>query len=535
MGPKLLGEIASECSDSGLRQIGSMVWALRRLGTTLTMAAAEHLPDERFTASAALPSARLARRRALLAIYAVVPTAAAVIWWFRREGLVADTPFWVLAVLLVTTSVLNLVSIAWLRGAPRDPRRIQFRLFVSTLGTTSVIYAVGWGPMLVVAYGVGFAAVMQEAGSASWKSGFAWSVLGVGVGQIAIETGLAPSLIEPDLSSAVALGGLLCFGIVARVLGVKAAAAEDAENTLRDRNQQFLSLLEHAVDVIAVVGRDGHLVFVSPAVETLLGYAPSDVIGSSIGTIVQTGETDRLVRLIESLADRRGRSQTLDLLPLRHRDGSTRWAAATLTNPSTQWGDAVVLNMHDVTKQRELEEQLRHDALHDPLTGLWNRPAFAQYAEKACTRASRDGSTLALLFVDLDGFKQVNDTLGHSLGDEVLIEVAKRLRACLRGSEVLARLGGDEFTVLIERVSGSGDAIEIADRIHATLTQPFEGAEGPLWLGASVGIALSEQGRLTSAELLRDADHAMYTAKRSGRSSWKLADPGGTASPAVAH
>jgi diguanylate cyclase (GGDEF)-like protein len=194
-----------------------------------------------------------------------------------------------------------------------------------------------------------------------------------------------------------------------------------------------------------------------------------------------------------------------------------------------------VLNMHDVTKQRELEEQLRHDALHDPLTGLWNRPAFAQYAEKACGRAARDGSTLALLFVDLDGFKQVNDTLGHSLGDEVLVEVAKRLRGCLRGSEILARLGGDEFTVLVERVSGARDAIEIADRIHATLTKPIEAPEAPLTLGASVGIALSEQGRLSSAELLRDADHAMYTAKRSGRSGWKLADPGGHASPVGAH
>jgi diguanylate cyclase (GGDEF)-like protein len=192
--------------------------------------------------------------------------------------------------------------------------------------------------------------------------------------------------------------------------------------------------------------------------------------------------------------------------------------------------------MHDVTKQRELEEQRRHDALHDPLTGLWNRPAFAQYAEKACARAARDGSTLALLFVDLDGFKQVNDTLGHSLGDDVLVEVARRLRGCLRGTEVLARLGGDEFTVLVERVSGARDAIEIADRIHATLTQPIDGIEGKLVLGASVGIALSEQGKLTSAELLRDADHAMYTAKRSGRSGWKLAEnPGGAQSPVGAH
>ena len=153
--------------------------------------------------------------------------------------------------------------------------RIQVRLAVSTLATTAIIYAIGWGPMLVIAYGVGFAAVLQEAGSASWRSGFAWSVIGVGRGQIAIET--RPRAVadrQRPGRTRVALGGLMCFGIVARVLGVKAAAAEEAEHALRDRGEQFLSLLEHAVDVIAVVDRDGQLLFASPAVETLLGYEP---------------------------------------------------------------------------------------------------------------------------------------------------------------------------------------------------------------------------------------------------------------------
>ena len=168
-------------------------------------------------------------------------------------------------------------------------RRIQVRLGASTLGTTAIIYAIGWGPMLVVAYGVGFAAVLQEAGSASWRSGFAWSVH-----RRRARTGRDRDrasrrrLIDPALSNAVALGGLLCFGVVARVLGVKAAAAEDAENALRDRGEQFSSLLEHAVDVIAVVDRDGELIFVSPSVETLLGYTPDEVVDGSIGGIVQS-------------------------------------------------------------------------------------------------------------------------------------------------------------------------------------------------------------------------------------------------------
>src|SRR5262249_36665344 len=154
--------------------------------------------------------------------------------------------------------------IFWLRGRPDDPLRIQVRLFVSTFATTAVIYAIGWGPMLVIGYGVGFAIVLQEAGSASWRSGFAWSVIGVGGGQIAIQAGWAPTLIDPGLSNALALGGLLCFGIVARVLGLKAAAAEEAEGALRATGDQFRALIQHAVDVIAVIDRDGSIFFASP-------------------------------------------------------------------------------------------------------------------------------------------------------------------------------------------------------------------------------------------------------------------------------
>jgi diguanylate cyclase (GGDEF)-like protein/PAS domain S-box-containing protein len=499
----------------------------------VTTASAEQ-PFEEQGPPRASESDRVTSRRVLLAIYATVPIAAAAFWWFHLEGWVADTPLWILLALLVGTGICNLVSIMWLSARPDDPTRIQVRLCVSTLATTSILYAVGWGPMLVIGFAVGFAAVLQEAGSASWRAGFAWSVVGIGLGQVAIELGIAPTLVDPGLSNALALGGVVCFGVVARVLGVKAAAAEEAERALRTRGEQFRALLQHAVDVIAVVDREGKLLFASPAVRGLLGYAPEEIENESIATLVPDFEVDRLLGRIDSVGDHPGLTQTISSLQLRHRDGTLRWSDTTLTNPAGEWDNSIILNVHDITKQRELEEQLRHDALHDPLTGLWNRPAFSQYADKACQRAAREEFTLALLFVDLDGFKQVNDTLGHSLGDDVLVQVARRLRTCLRGTEVLARLGGDEFTVLIERIAGAADAIDIADRIHATLTRPFDGPEGPLFLGASVGIALNENGNLTAAELLRDADHAMYAAKRSGRSGWRLADQSGGPASAVA-
>jgi len=284
---------------------------------------------------------------------------------------------------------------------------------------------------------------------------------------------------------------------------------------LRDRGEQFLSLLQHAVDVIAVVGREGELEFVSPAVKTMLGYDPADVESGPISAIVQSDELDRLLRLVESLADHPGRSQTLELLRLRHRDGTSRWAAATLTNPPGQWGDAVVLNMHDVTTQRELEERLRHDALHDPLTGLLNRTGLREHVDRAWATRTKE-APVAVLFGDLDGFKGVNDELGHDAGDEVLVHVAERLRTAVRGADVVARWGGDEFVVLCPTVANEEDAKRIADRIRTAIEVPFRVGPGLAEIGISVGVAL-DSGQPLPDLLIKDADAAAYRAKAMGR------------------
>jgi diguanylate cyclase (GGDEF)-like protein len=338
----------------------------------------------------------LARHRALAVVYLSLPLGALGFWWFRDRGLIAPVALWVLALMLVTTGLLNFASYAWLRADPRSGARLQCRLAVSALTTTAVIYATGWGPTLSVAYGVGVATVLQEAGSRSWRPGIAWVAVGLTAGELAVALGWAPTLIEPDLTRAMAVAALGCLAIVIRVLGLTAEAEEAAEARLRD------------------------------------------------------------------------------------------------------------------------------DALHDHLTGLWNRGAFTQFADKARARAARDGSTIALLFIDLDGFKHVNDTVGHDLGDHVLVEVAHRMQECLRAEDALARLGGDEFTALLEGVSTPALAIEVAERILATVGRTSTFLSEPHVLGASIGIALSPGGGRTTADLLRDSDNAMYAAKRAGGSQWRL-------------
>jgi diguanylate cyclase (GGDEF)-like protein len=167
-----------------------------------------------------------------------------------------------------------------------------------------------------------------------------------------------------------------------------------------------------------------------------------------------------------------------------------------------------------------LEDQLRHAAFHDPLTGLPNRALFGDRLAGALERAGRSGGRVALLTLDLDGFKQVNDTLGHAVGDEVLVAVASRLREQLRGVDTVARLGGDEFVVLME-AEADGHAERLADRLITAITAPVRTRAGDQMIGVSVGIARTGPLTETAEQLLRQSDVAMYSAKASSTSSYR--------------
>jgi diguanylate cyclase (GGDEF)-like protein len=183
-----------------------------------------------------------------------------------------------------------------------------------------------------------------------------------------------------------------------------------------------------------------------------------------------------------------------------------------------------VWSFHDVTERERLTAELAHHAFHDALTGLANQGLFRDRVEHALTRADRHGARLAVLFVDLDNFKTVNDSLGHRAGDEVLVAVAGLLQGCLRGTDTAARLGGDEFAVLMEDVGGDGDALEVARRLIEALGEPVLAAGREVFVGASVGIAFSAAGT-RGDQLLRNADLAMYTAKRRGKARAQVFEP----------
>jgi diguanylate cyclase (GGDEF)-like protein len=176
-----------------------------------------------------------------------------------------------------------------------------------------------------------------------------------------------------------------------------------------------------------------------------------------------------------------------------------------------------------VDQRRALEEQLEHRASHDSLTDLHNQASFYEHLRRALARARRQNSKVAVLFIDLDDFKLINDSLGHQEGDRVLREVAKRLKGCLREADVAARIGGDEFVVLLEDVSDASGALGVAERFQSQLRVPLDVHGYRLYTSASIGIVVGDQG--PSEKLVRAADLAMYQAKRTGKAHSVVFDP----------
>jgi diguanylate cyclase (GGDEF)-like protein len=206
---------------------------------------------------------------------------------------------------------------------------------------------------------------------------------------------------------------------------------------------------------------------------------------------------------------------------IQHRDGSYRWMlarAVAVRDPATGRATRVVGSQTDVTDRKAAQQRLQHDALHDALTGLPNRVLFLDRLDQAIRRAQRSegAACAAVLFLDLDRFKVVNDSLGHHVGDRLLVAVAGRLEAALRPTDTVARLGGDEFTILLADVVDTRGAIQVADRVHQALRAPFEVGGRELFVDASIGIAVA--GTAAAPEdVMRDADVAMYRAKGDGR------------------
>jgi diguanylate cyclase (GGDEF)-like protein/PAS domain S-box-containing protein len=292
----------------------------------------------------------------------------------------------------------------------------------------------------------------------------------------------------------------------------------------RQSAERFRSLVQHSSDVIALLSPDLVIRYHTPSVERVLGYGEEELVGRRLSELLHGEDLDRFRGFFAHVLGSPGAPMPRDL-PVRRKDGSVVQMEAVFNNlldVSTVGG--VVLTARDVTERRVLEEQLAHQAFHDALTGLANRSLFAERVAHAIERGVRRKHLFAVLFIDLDDFKTVNDSLGHAAGDELLVAVADRVRSAVRPEDTCARLGGDEFAVMIEEVADPDAAVTVAERILAALAEPLLVCGAPLIVQGSIGIALGSGGQ-SANEILRSADLAMYTAKSEGKGRYAVYAP----------
>ena len=272
-------------------------------------------------------------------------------------------------------------------------------------------------------------------------------------------------------------------------------------------------VLDLMPDAVCMVDPEGRLLFVNAGFQRIFGYAPDEVLGREIFSLVHPDDremtAEQAERVMAGELQRHFRNRYV------HKDGHTvdiQWSARWLPEHRVRIGVG-----HEVTELRRAERELEHRAHHDALTGLVNRHRLQAELQGAIERAASEDGGLALLYVDLDGFKRVNDRAGHAVGDRVLRELAGRMQRAVRQDDLVARVGGDEFVVLLPDCRDVQVAREIADCLRARLVMPYRLPEGSFHLDASIGVATFPADGADAEALLMHADKTMYAAKRGGR------------------
>ena len=315
---------------------------------------------------------------------------------------------------------------------------------------------------------------------------------------------------------------------------------------LAERDQLFQLISENAADMIALVDQDGRRLYNSPAYQKVLGYSPEDLKSTSSIEEIHPDDRPRVLKAAEK-ARLSGVGERVEYR-VRHKDGSWRnleSTASVIRNAKGQPDKLVIVN-RDITERKRAEEMLVHNAFHDGLTDLPNRALFLDRLQQALTLSKRHlNYKFAVLLIDVDGFKIINDSLGHTAGDELLIEIGQRLKDSVRRADTvsrpritdipdipkgpirdttLARLGGDEFSILLDDIRDPIEAVRVAERVQAELGTPFRLNQEEITISASIGIASSASPHTKAEDLVRDAELAMYRAKREGKARCVVSD-----------
>ena len=477
-------------------------------------------PEPPFRASSAQ------RRRLTLTKlpYLVGPVAFVLVVVLMRFGYVAHVRWWVWLTVLIGVTVIN-VAVDRIYQAHPNAFTLDFRVISQVAAVTLVINLTGWGPVLWAAYIFIALENIARAGSRVWRATVLWSLVGMVIGQICLDQGwLESQLTRTAAASLNVMGGFVLYFVI-RMAGAMMdqneramAQKEEAEAHLRLSEDRFRSLIQNSSDVTMILGDSSEFRYVSPAVKDLLQYEPDELVGLISSGFVHPEDIDTVHTLLGTDFQSGPSTATLEFRMIR-RDGTARDVEAVVSNQTDRPSVAgYVANIRDITERKKFEALLAHRALHDPLTGLANRQLILDRAQQMLVRARRTGVPMAALFIDLDNFKDSNDSLGHGAGDKLLQMVAGRLMGILRSGDTVGRLGGDEFVILAEGVSFGRGPEMISERVHEVLKPAFHipGIDGlTITVSASIGIAVGD--RPSAEDLLRDADIALYRAKGAGR------------------
>jgi diguanylate cyclase (GGDEF)-like protein/PAS domain S-box-containing protein len=328
-------------------------------------------------------------------------------------------------------------------------------------------------------------------------------------------------------------GGTVVLALVVRQ-GIMLLDNITLTQELAQKENHFRSLVQGSSDVIMIAAPSGILRYVSPAAAGVYGRPAEELVGTELASLIHPEDLGCVVHEVRRFLAASPLEEPTTRIECRFRSGGGGgWLNVESTVNRHQGG--LIFNSRDVTERVRLQAQLQHNAEHDPLTDLPNRALFTRRVQQALSgrRASDRGAALrgtAVLFIDLDGFKAVNDTIGHQAGDELLVQAARRLQDAVRQGDTASRLGGDEFAALIvgdgarDRSARERHILELADRLRITLSQPYMIDGNDVRVAASIGVAFAEPG-LGAGELLRNADLAMYRAKAAGKGRVELYAP----------
>jgi diguanylate cyclase (GGDEF)-like protein len=454
-------------------------------------------------------------------------TALALVLLYQADA-VGDLPLWILFSLLTLGAATSEFFRRELAHEAPSTLRIHCAVAAQILSVTALIYAIGWGAALSIGYVFILSTRLDDCGARVWRATVGWALVGMALGQCAIARGIVATYVpEPDVH-VLALLEALGLVFIMRRFGMKTAQYEqstrqrdDAHRELRSTLSLLTATLDATADGIVAVSPDGTVERFN-AQFARMWPAPLDVATPQAQLDAVNSVLDQLLRpdaFLATFKELEAHPEAESEDTIEFKDGRVFERRARPRRVDDQVVGRV-WSYRDVTDTTRLVDELVHQAFHDGLTGLANRALLRDRLEHALARARRSGATVAVLFCDLDGFKMVNDALGHGAGDELLHAVARRLEHRLRESDTVARLGGDEFAIVLDETTLER-ATTLASRTLDLFADPFLVGDREIFIRGSIGIAESFAGTIDADDLLCRADIAMYAAKARGRNRFE--------------